>query len=261
MSGLYTQREVNIFEWVISMKIATIAAGLVLLASATASMAATANIFTNEGGKNYLTRNGMHINTSVNGDDIDGTRVTMSFADGTVESLVWQTFPGEFAADGTRLRTLGGVRGLGASLTMNDRDYTLTTTKMLTSLKMEAGYGSAIFDILVGVKGDRAGNTLGSKIGYPYGTVGGDALTGEIDVTYSGALRVAGFERQTDTFTTMMVDYTGLAGGGLFGTTMFEADLDKLAVEGDLTPVPLPGGMPLLMAGAGALVLLRRRKT
>ena len=58
----------------------------------------------------------------------------------------------------------------------------------------------------------------------------------------------------------MSVDFSGLWGGGLLGSMAFETDLDTLRVAGDLTPVPVPGGLPLLASGALLLGLARRFK-
>ena len=119
--------------------------------------------------------------------------------------------------------------------------------------------GNTFFDI-IGSKGDDPTNTIGTDWGFPFRVEGGDPLTGEIVVTYENGLHVAGQTRASDTFTKMTVDYSGLEGGGLFGTTIFKTDLDELAVPGDLSAVPLPAGMPLLLLAFGTLGLVHRRK-
>ena len=113
-----------------------------------------------------------------------------------------------------------------------------------------------IFDILR----RRDGDTPTTRTGFAFYITGGDPLDGEIDVTYSNEVILRNDDHQGDAYTEMEVDFSGLFGGGLEGELAFLTDFDTLAVEGDLNPVPLPGGLPLLATGALLFGLGRRLK-
>ncbi|AZQ66203.1 VPLPA-CTERM sorting domain-containing protein [Silicimonas algicola] len=233
------------------------AAAIALAFMAASASAATVNIATDEGDL-HVTQNGFDTNTSVDGDEIDGMTVIATYVGGLTETLTWGTISG----------LLGGVSGSGLDLTFSTGSYNLVTSMSLASLELNAATGNAVFDILSGINDGTRGDTLGTKIGYGYSTTGGDALEGAIGVTYLDGVIREGLARGTDIFTRMVVDYTGLTGGGLLGTTLFRTDLDNLAVAGDIAPVdtpdmsevPLPAGMPLLLAGLGVLGFVRRKR-
>lgn len=224
--------------------------------------AATVNIATDEGSL-HVSESGIRsrtdkdgvlkYHTNVSGWDLEGMEVVAKYADGTSETMSWVKMGDD------RSNKLGGVSGSGLSLGYVIRDWTLTTTKSLVKLIMDPTAANAIFDMLPdeGTTND----TIGTSFGFAYNTRGGDALDGEINVEYVNGVYVRGHDRAADTFTKMIVDYSGLAGGGLMGTTVFRTDLDSLAVKGDLTPVPLPAGLPLLAAGLFLLAPLRNRKS
>ena len=176
----------------------------------------------------HVTQSGFDTNTSVDGDEAAGMRVTVVYEGGLTEVLTWQATGG----------TTGGVTGSGMSLTMSTAaTFTLTSSLRVVSLKLEAQYGNAVFDTLKGVNNGTRGDTLGTKIGFPYEEMGGDPVTGTVAVSYSDGVIHAGLERGTDIFTTMTIDYSGVDGGGILGTIQFRSDMDNIAVPGDLAPV------------------------
>ena len=91
--------------------------------------------------------------------------VTAAYADGSEETLTWEALGG----------ISGGVSSARLSLiSVTDSVFTLTTTDTLVSLKLEALHGEAVFDIIKGIKDGTRGDTLGTRIGFPYEEVGGD---------------------------------------------------------------------------------------
>ena len=49
-------------------------------------------------------------------------------------------------------------------------------------------------------------------------------------------------------------------GGGVFDTAELQIRLESVSFAEDVSPIPLPAGLPLLAAGLGGLALLRRRR-
>lgn len=212
----------------------------------------------------YLSKNGIatrirngveDYDTSVSGTDLVGMSVKATFSDGSSELLAWQ----DTSAAGHRQR--GGVSGLGFSLSFEPGAWTLSASSLLTGLEIDAASGGAFFDILAGRKSGTMGDTLGSKVGSAYTVIGGDTLSGEIAATYSNAIHFRDVDRGTDLFKVLSVDYSNLVGGGLFGTTLFKTDLDPFKVAGDLSQVPLPGGLALMLGGIAGLGVMRRKKS
>ncbi len=188
---------------------------------------ATVIVDTDEGTL-HVTQSGFDTNTSADGDEVAGMRVTVVYEGGLTEVLTWQATGG----------TSGGVTGSGMTLTMSTAaTFTLTSSMRVVSLTLEGEYGNAVFDTLKGVNDGTRGDTLGSKIGFPYEEMGGDPVSGTVAVTYSDGVIRAGLERGSDIFTTMSIDYSGVAGGGILGTIQFRSDMDNIAVPGDLAPV------------------------
>ena len=239
-----------------------LALGALTMTLSSPADAATLTV-TSEEGTRHVSEHGIRtfvyngeetFNTSTFGTDLVGMSVTATFADKTTETLTW----GDLSS--MEDRHLGGVSGANYSLSFSTEAFTLSTTSLLTSLSIDAGSGNALFDILRYVKDGTRGDTWGTKIGFPYETVGGDDLFGDIVASYSDAISFRGIAEGTDAFKTLTINYAGLLGGGLLGTTQFTTDLDSLKVAGDLTPVPLPATLPMMAFGAGALVLMRRRQ-
>lgn len=196
---------------------------------------------------------GMSAKTSTHGRHLGGMQLTASYLDGTTEDLVWQAYSGH-----------GDVTGSGLYMFFAWDHFELTTTKRLTSLSMDAASGNAIFDIFTLEEGED-GNTTGTARGFSYRMRDAENLNGNVDVTYSNLMSLKGTEAQGDAYTHMLIDYSGLEGGGFLGYVEFATDMDSLAVAGDLNPVsvsnmPLPAGMPLLLAGLGVLGLYKRKR-
>lgn len=241
-----------------SFSVRHMAAIALLTLSVHSAEAATAT-FSSDEGTLHLTENGIGSNTSTFGTDLVGMQVTATYVDGTFEVLTWENLNREFD------EYAGGVSSANMSLEFRGWDYfTMTASRLLATLEMDASTGNALLDIGMHHESD-VDNTPTTHGGHPYRTVSGDALTGNIHATYSNGIILNGSPRGTDTFTTVLVDYTGLEGGGFFGTTVFDTDFDTLAVQGDLTPmistVPLPAGFPLLLAGLAAFGFCRRKQS
>ncbi len=192
---------------------------------------------------------GLHEDTAATGASIVGSIIKATYVDGTSEELTWEQTG----------RWTGGVSGGFITMSLERAFFAMETTKRLATLMFDAAAGGALFDIT-------KYGTVGSKWGYrfrEYTDNGIAPLTGEIGVRYSGLVVVDGDTNQSSTYRRMLVDYTGTEGGGALGYTEFNSDLDDLAFDGDLvdlTPVPLPASLPLLLGGFAGLGLLRRRK-
>lgn len=228
-----------------------ILATIALSLPSAAAHAATINV-DQEVGQAMESEFGMSSGTSTHGRHLGGMLLTATYSDGTSEDLVWNAYSGH-----------GDVTGSGLYMSFTWDYFRLTTTKFLTTLSMDAAPANAIFDTLFLGEGD-VGNTPGTSYGFTYRMRDGDELGGDISVTYSNQMSIKGADAQGDAYTKMRIDYTGLDGGGLLGYTGFSTDLDSIMVAGDLNPVgisevPLPAGLPLLLAGLGLLGLQRRK--
>ena len=71
----------------------------------------------------------------------------------------------------------------------------------------------------------------------------GRVVTGAGPVSFSGVSGIASL---------LLIDGGSTGGGAFFGNFTFEQDVD-------VAPIPLPAGLPLLLAGLGALGFARRR--
>lgn len=204
-------------------------------------------------GTPMITQSGIRADTATRGTDLAGMVVRAVFGDGTISDLTWQAYDPY---------TNGGTTTTGFSLAAGWNGFHLETTRQLSSLTLFGATGNALFDILPAYEGE-PGNTPTTKNGYDFDIKDGDPGAGEIGVTYSDAVTLAGTVPGADAFATMRVDFTGLSAGGFTGFLHFTTDLDSLAVAGDLVPaaVPLPAGMPLLLGGLGVLAVARRRRT
>lgn len=229
-----------------------------------AAHAATINII-RDGAEGFETFHGMHENTATYGYDIGGGEVTAEFADGTTQQFNW-------IAD-QRIWTEVDGSTYGSLLSFADGDnihmelgafgFEIETTSLLTSLSMNMAPGNAVFDTTFEFDWD-GNSTVGSSYGTAFELYDGyEDLAGVITTTYSGIVSLAGDAPVGDLFTTMTVDFSGLEAGGILGNIDFNSDLDRIAVEGDLAPVPLPASLSFLLIGLGSLgasrVVAKRR--
>lgn len=253
-----------------TLLLAGVATACALLASQVSAASVSINT---ETGMAMETKFGIRGDTGTRGNDLAGARVSATFADGKTEMAIWEVF-NPFAT--------GGVNGdrwsffqddLGnVSVVTDGRTMTAFTIDASTSMSFTPGTmddpevrnGASLYDISVAddFRGE-PGSTPGSGMGHPFRITDDSTPGGSVAVTYSGAVNLVGMPAAGDLFTTMTVDLTGLTGGGIIGTIVYTSDQDTLEVEGDLrlagpAPVPLPAGLPLLLAGLGGLAAARR---
>ena len=225
-------------------------------------------------------QNGLRADTGSRGVDMAGAIVTVTFDDGTTDTKIWQAFDPY---------TEGGVNGDRWSLYQTDstRISIVADGRIITKMVIDSSTsnsvsragnpevdvfeGAALFDISAADEGNGdTGSTPGSAFGYAFSFTDNEpnCANGGMEcviATYSGIVNLAGQPAQGDLFTTMMVDFAGLEGGGFTGASVSDTDMDVLAKANDLTPVmapvPLPAALPLLVFGLGGLRLMRRRKS
>ncbi|WP_300035969.1 VPLPA-CTERM sorting domain-containing protein [uncultured Roseobacter sp.] len=189
--------------------------------------------------------------TSGNADsDMDGLVATGSF-DGVADEAL--TFAAGTTAPGSFTLTQSG------DTFFNSWSLTVADGFLLTSLLLQGGPGDTVFDIATG---DAGGSTTGSSAGLTFAETSG--LTGSIDVTYFNPVGVTPDDPVGDIFESLLIDLSGLDGGGLsFGQTLtFNQDTDNLSISGDIrpmNPVPLPAAGWMLIAALGGIGVMKRR--
>jgi hypothetical protein len=230
-----------------------------------------------ETGTAMQTDQGFRASTITRGVDLAGAQVTATFDDNTSETETWGAFDAY---------TFGGVNGTNwslhqggdpnVSIVSNGRVMTGLVIDLSTSVSVNleydptlmmdvpVQYGASLFDISAADEGNGdAGSTEGTAFGFPFEFVS-NAPTGTTLVTYSGEVNITGAAAKGDIYTTMTLDFTGLDAGGFMGNSVYRSDQDTLLAPGDLRPlsasVPLPAGLPLLLASLGGLGILRRRR-
>lgn len=184
--------------------------------------------------------NGIRIDTVSRGVDLEGSTITATYTDGTTETLTWQ------ARDPY---TFGGVSGTNINMSYGYEWHELKTTKALISLQIDLQPAYSVFDINFDNDDYPTGqSTPGSLIGSSF-TVAPEYedSIGELTVTYSGIVNVAGSTAVGDLYTTMIVDFSKLPAGGLLGDLRWGSDIDTMRDAGDL--VPLPSGVSCFVRG------------
>ncbi len=235
-----------------------------------APQAATINIV-RDAGTLYNTNFGIRDNTATVGSDLDGAIITVEYAGGPSEQIVWDG-PGTFFPEaGTGVFNEAGVEGYynipgwadgtDADLYLEWDGFEVTTTRLVTSISIDLTAASSVFDTIFTL-GPSALSTTGSSFGFPFEIYsGGSALMGAITATYTGIVGLAGAAPAGDLFTTLTVDFSGLTAGGFLGELSFRSDMDTLRFAGDLelAVVPLPGSMAVLLGGLAVLMLFGTR--
>jgi Ca2+-binding RTX toxin-like protein len=121
----------------------------------------------------------------------------------------------------------------------------------LATLEINLAPAGSVFDTTVTLDDDPlGGSTPGSSFGYTFGFVGDNAeMSGSVTVTYSGIVNLVGRAADGDLFTTLLIDFSGLDGGGVIGDVSWNSDIDSLLYVGDLAPAgtaaALAGNNPL----------------
>ena len=198
-------------------------------------------------GTRYETKKGIREDTSSRGVDLAGALIVATYADGTIENLTWAALDPY---------TTGGATGPNIDMFFGFSEHVLITTKLLTSLEINLAPASSVFDITTTMEDDLDGiNTPTSKNGFPFVLLSNDAgETGNVSVTYSNIVNLAGHPAEGDLFTTMHVDFYGLSTGGVLGSLTWNSDIDTLQTTGDLVPTTLATGTPdddFLQSGPG----------
>jgi hypothetical protein len=186
--------------------------------------------------------------TSISGYKTAGhNMVGMTVTANSTDTRIWgEISPGSY-----------GVAGSGWSLTeQNDTyrsDWSLISSTGLNRLVVDAGAGGAVFDIING-----SAYTDGSRQGRPF-TLEEISSTylGNIDVTYSAPVSLAGDSFQGDLYRSMLIEFSN----EFIGTLKFRTDTDNAQFSGGDPPtVPAPGALLLAAIGSSAAGFLRRRQ-
>lgn len=164
---------------------------------------------------------GIRADTASRGVDLEGAKITVTYTDGTTETLTWKALDPY---------TAGGATGDNIDMYFGYDWHQLTTTKPLASLKIDLAPANSVFDTTFASDGNpNDPSTPGSKEGFPF-KVSPDYedLGGTITATYSGIAGLDGNAPVGDLYTTMTLDFTSLPGGGLQGDLVWNSDIDTL---------------------------------
>ncbi|MDP5361979.1 MAG: hypothetical protein NWP79_07540 [Paracoccaceae bacterium] len=238
----------------------------ILVFAAGASQAATINVL-REANNPHQSAYGMHANTGVEGSALDGAQISATFADGTTETLTWMANPTLYTENaGTENEVSyygidGSAVGERINFFMDWQGFEMTTSSLLSSISINVAPANVVFDTTTNLDTDpNGGSTIGSSYGFQFELYSEFVdLPGAINVAYSGIVNLAGALAVGDLFTTMTVDFSALATGGVLGSLNFLSDLDSMAVANDLTPVPLPASLALLLVGLLGMGLVGSR--
>jgi len=164
---------------------------------------------------------GIRDDTASRGVDLDGAQITVTYVDGTTETLTWAALDPY---------TAGGASGDDVEMFFGYSWHELTATKPLASLEIDLAPANSVFDTTFASDGDPSDpSTPGSKNGFPFQLSSEDEdLEGQITATYSGIAALDGNAAVGDLYTTMTIDFTGLPGGGLLGDLTWNSDIDTL---------------------------------
>lgn len=175
----------------------------------------------------HETVHGIRDDTSSRGVDLEGARITLTYADGTTETLTWHA---------TDPYTNGAAVGEDTQMSFGYDWHHLETTKPLATMEIDLQPASSVFDTTTASDDDpNGGSTPTSLEGFPF-RVNADSrdLAGDLEVTYAGIVNLAGSPPAGDLFTTMTVDFSGLPEGGLVGSLNWKSDIDTMREKGDL---------------------------
>ena len=177
----------------------------------------------------HETVNGIRDDTNSRGVDLDGATITATYADGSTEILTWQAIDSY---------TYGGATGTDIAMSFGYDWHELSTTKPLTSLQIDLQPASSVFDTTLDNDNYPVGNSTPSSLnGYPFRLAPEyEDITGDITVTYSGIVNLAGSPAVGDLYTTMTLDLSRLPGSGLLGDLRWSSDIDTMKEAGDLVP-------------------------
>jgi len=172
---------------------------------------------------------GIRDDTSSRGVDLEGATVTATYADGTTETLTWEAYDPY---------TFGGASGTDVAMSFGYDWHDLSTTKLLTSLKFDLQPANSVFDTTLDMDDYPVGNSTPSSLnGFPFKLAPEyEDIPGEITATYSGIVNLTGSAAVGDLYTSMVIDFSGLAGGGLLGDLRWNSDIDTIRDDDDLTP-------------------------
>lgn len=206
----------------------------------------------------YHSEHGIRSNTGTSVRDLVGMDIVATYTDGTTEVWDWIYTNPYSVWD-------AGTDHISDNLTIDfiNHRFAISAVKSLASLAFDLVGANAIWDVGTYLDTDPR-NSPTTKRGHEFRIRSGnsDALEGEVRASYSDHVQIGNHLTGEDAFTHLLVDFTGLAGGGFAGDMSWSADTDSLAFAGDLAPVvpavPLPAGGLLLLTALGAFELKRR---
>lgn len=164
---------------------------------------------------------GVRADTSSRGVDLEGAQITVTYADGTSETLIWKALDPY---------TNGGASGEHINMFFGYSWHELSTTKTVVSLQIDLAPANSVFDTTFPLDNDPdEPSTPGSQNGFPFKlSPDYEDISGSITATYTGIVNLEGSPAAGDLYTTMTVDFSGLPGGGLDGDLVWNSDIDTM---------------------------------